>query len=132
MIFILSLLTIGCATQRQQTEKNSDFIEIKFGNSGGFTGAKRQYFLKRNGAVYKEVNDSVVLINQITKSEVDSIFDIIKKISFKNIEFNETGNITYYIEVSTIEYKKKVNWTDLSQTIELKDLYKKLVQTLKK
>ncbi len=132
MILIISLLVIGCATQKQQAKQNPAFIEIKFGSGGGFTGAQSQYLLKNNGEVYKAIDDSIVLINKITGSKTDSIFNIIQKISFRDIEFNEFGNMTYQIEVSTADYKKRVNWTDQSQTPELKELYKTLVQTLKK
>ena len=131
IIIILSLLTISCATQRQKKRQTSDFIEIKFGSSGGFTGFEVQYLLKNNGEVYKVACDSIILINQITESEINNISLLIKCISFKDIVFSEIGNMTYFIEVSTIYYKKRVSWIDQSQAIELKNFYKELVETLK-
>lgn len=131
MIIIFSMITISCATQKQQTKNTPDFDQIKFGSGGGFTGAERQYLLENNGNVYKVTRDSTFQINQIAMPEIDSISNLLDKISFKSIEFNETGNFTYHIEVITSDYKKKVTWTDQSQAVELKNIYNKLVKTLK-
>jgi len=132
VLIILTFFAVSCATQKQKTAPTYSFNEITFGSGGGFTGAQKQFLLKNTGEVYKITGDTSALLNKITAPEIDSISKLIQHIDFKNITRNETGNITYHIEVRASDYTKKVTWTDKSSADDLKNLYKKLVKTIKK
>lgn len=132
VLIILTFFAVNCATQKQKTAPTYSFNEITFGSGGGFTGAQKQFLLKNTGEVYKITGDTSALINTITAPEIDSISKLIQHIDFKNITRNETGNITYHIEVRASDYTKKVTWSDKSSADDLKNLYKKLVKTIKK
>src|SRR3972149_12196093 len=129
LIMIISILTISCATQKQTKKETFDFIEIRFGSGGGFTGQGNQYLIKNNGKVYKNINDSLILLNQINAQYIDSISNQLADMKFDNIKFLENGNMTYHIEVLTHKYENKVTWSDQSQADNLKQLYKTLVKT---
>jgi hypothetical protein len=115
-------------TQKELTNK---FSRISFGNSGGFAGATNEYLLKSNGEVYKIKNVDTLKINQIDKKEIKKISGFIKSSTFKDLNLNETGNITYFIEVKALNYNKKVTWGENSKAGELREFYKELVSTLK-
>lgn len=108
------------------------FIEIRFGSSGGFTAMTDEYLIKQDGKVYKYTYDTLNFINQIESSEIDSIGIQITELNFENIKLNETGNMTYFIEVQTPAYKNGVSWSDQTQNDSIKQFYKFLAKTLKK
>ncbi len=132
LIIILSVLTISCATQKQTKTPTTSFIEIKFGSSGGFTGMANEYLIKQDGQVYKKSSDNLTLINRIENSEIENINNQFVKLYFENLKLNETGNMTYFIEVQTSNYKNIIKWSDQTQNDSIKLFYKSLVKTLKK
>ena len=132
MTIILSVLTISCASQKHSKNQAMSFIEIRFGSSGGFTAMTDEYLIKQDGKVYKYTYDTLNFINQIESSEIDSIGKQITELNFENIKLNETGNMTYFIEVQTSAYKNGVSWSDQTQNDSIKQFYKFLAKTLKK
>lgn len=132
MIIILSVLTMSCATQKQAKNPTTSFIEIRFGSSGGFSGMTYEYLLNQVGKVYKKSNDKLNLINQIESIEIENIEKQIAELNFKDIELNEKGNMTYFIEVQTSTYENRITWSDQTQNDSIKQFYKSLVKTLKK
>lgn len=92
----------------------------------------KEYVVKNDGNVYTVAKDSLVLLHQIGKSEIDSIEHYVQTLNFKDIKFLETGNMTYHIEVHAAEYQNRVTWTDQSDADRIKSLYKTLVKTVKK
>ena len=132
IIMILSVLTFSCATQKQTKNMTTTFIEIKFGSSGGFTGMTNEYLLKQDRKVYKNLSDTLSLINQIENSEIQSINKQLAELDFENLKLNEKGNMTYFIEVHTSTYKNRITWSDQTQNDTIKQFYKSLVKTLKK
>ncbi len=131
ILTVLILLTMSCAVTKTQKKLTNKFSRITFGNSGGFTGAANEYLLKSNGEVYKIRNVDTIKINQINKKEIQDISSFIKSSSFKDRNLNETGNMTYFIEVKALNFNKKVTWGENSQASEIRELYKKLSSTLK-
>ncbi len=131
ILSFLIVLTIGCVVKKTQKNFTNKFTEITFGNRGGFTGATIKYLLKSNGEVYKIKNVDTLKINQINKKGIQEISSFIESSSFKDRNLNETGNMTYFIEVKAINFNKKVTWGENSQASEIKELYKKLSSTLK-
>ena len=124
------MLTLSCATQRQHIKSVNGITEISFGKGGGFTGLTDEYLLTGNAEVFKIKNGEETKLNQITKKEIRSISKQIKDLQFKDLEIAETGNMTYFIEVSANKYKNKVTWSDTTDAPQLKELYKILVKTL--
>jgi len=131
ILTVLIFLTVSCAVKKTQRDLTNQFSRITFGNSGGFSGVINVYLLMSNGEVYKIKNVDTLKINQINKKEIQDISRFIKSSSFKDRNLNETGNMTYFIEVKTLKFNKKVSWGENSQASELRELYKKLSSTLK-
>jgi len=131
IVMIFSLLTfISCATQRQQIKSVNGITEISFGKGGGFTGLTEEYLLTGKAEVFKITNGEQTKLNEITKPEIRSITKQIKDLQFNDLKITETGNMTYFIEVSAKKYKNRVTWSDTTDTPQLKELYKTLVKTL--
>lgn len=132
LIIIISVFAISCASQKQTNKRMSDFNEIRFGSNGGFTGFGEQYLIKNDGNTFTVNNDSLTLLNKLSRRNIKNINKQLVEIAFENKEFNEIGNMTYFIEVITPKYENNVTWTDQSQADNLKELYVTLVNTLKK
>lgn len=132
MILFLSVLTICCATQKQAKNSATSFMEIKFGSSGGFTGMTNEYLIKQDGQVFKNADNKLSLVNRIGKPEIENIEKQIADLNFENINWNEKGNMTYFIEVQTSAYKNRITWSDQTQEDSIIQFYKSLVKTLKK
>lgn len=132
LLIILSVLTISCATQKQKKNPTKNFIEIKFGSSGGFTGMTNEYLIKQDGKVYKNTSDKLSLINKLRNCEIKNINKKIAELNFENIKLNEKGNMTYFIEVQTDTYENRITWSDQTQKDCIEQFYKSLVKKLKK
>lgn len=131
VISIFSILLIACATQKNKTHPNPDFNEIKFGTVGGFAGTETQFLLNNRGEVYK-ISDDSTLVNQISNKEIEAIAEKIKSMDIQNMDVNDFGNMTYHLEITTADYSKKLSWADQTKADDAKELYGKLVKTLKK
>jgi hypothetical protein len=130
IIVTCTLLTFSCATQKKQPKSIKGITEISFGKSGGFTGFADEYVITASAEVFK-ISDSVrTKINQITKPEIRDISKQISDLQFKDIKLSETGNMTYFIEVSANKYKNRITWSDITDNPQIKELYKILVKTL--
>ncbi len=89
-----------------------------------------EYLITGNAEVFKIVNSERTKIIQVTKPVVREISKQIKDLQFKDIKLSEKGNMTYFIKVSANKYSNIVTWSDLTDTPEIKELYKTLVKTL--
>jgi hypothetical protein len=130
LIMSFCFLTLSCATQKDRPESIRGITEISFGKGGGFTGMTEEYLITGNAEVFKIVNSERTKINQVTKPVVREISKQIKDLQFKDIKLSEKGNMTYFIKVSANKYSNIVTWSDLTDTPEIKELYKTLVKTL--
>ena len=124
LFFILSCYNSKNANDRSR-------FEIYFGKSGGFTNIPMEYVLNEDGRILKIQNDTTIEIQTITKKQMKEIKNLLNEIKFQDIEINEPGNITYYIRTYTKKYQNTVRWTDSSDNQKVKNLYLKLLTTLK-
>jgi hypothetical protein len=130
IVMIFTLLTFSCATQRQHIKSVNGITEISFGKGGGFTGLTEEYLVTGKAEVFKIINGERNKLNAITKPEIRSITKQINDLQFKDLKVAETGNMTYFIEVSAKNYKNRVTWADTTDAPQLKELYKTLIRTL--
>lgn len=119
-----------CINSKKVTDNNSEYI-LYFGKTGGFTNVPMEYVINPNGNITKIMNDSTIKIKEISAKKLKDIDKALTEINFKNLKLNEYGNITYYIRVKSKSFDNIVHWTDTSNNKELKDLYNKLLNTLK-
>jgi len=130
LIMIYCFLTLSCATQKNRPDSIRGITEISFGKGGGFTGLTEEYVITGKAEVFKIANGVRTKINQVTKSDVRKISKKIEEMKFRDIKLSDTGNMTYFIEVKTKKYNNRITWSDLTDTPEVKELYKTLVKTI--
>ncbi len=124
-------MIISCATPKTQSKITESFNEISFGSGGGFTGLTHTYLLKNNREVFKLHQHSPTQINKISRNEIKDIVNLLNNLNFHELQFTETGNMTYFIEVKTKTYTQRVSWTDRSNEPNIKAFYKTLINTIK-
>ena len=132
-IFILIpalILIPACNNTRAMANKRVK-TEIHFGRTGGFTNIPVEYSINSNGEVFRMTANEPDTVNHIPVRKLKSIIRELKDIDFQHIELNNPGNISYFIKVMTPEYENIVRWNDLTPNDTLKNIYRKLLTTLK-
>jgi len=131
LILIFTLILIpACNNSRAMANKRVK-TEIHFGRTGGFTNIPIEYSIDAKGLVRRISADEQDTINIISVKKMKSIIRNLKDIDFKDIDLNEPGNISYFIKVTTSKYENSVTWNDLTPNDTLKNIYEKLLTTLK-
>lgn len=130
LIPILFLIISACSTSKVNSE-GPVLFEVHFGNYGGFSNLMTEYVLYESGQVSKIENKVPKPLNRASKKEVKKIKEHLQSIEFEKLKINESGNLTYFINVRTKDYENKVRWNDNSQNTELQYTYKMLIETLK-
>ena len=105
--------------------------EIHFGRTGGFTNIPVEYLLNSKGEVLRLSANDPETVNLIPAKRLKSIIRELNRIDFKYIDLDDPGNISYFIKVRTPEYENSVTWNDLTPNDTLKNIYKKLLTTLR-
>ena len=124
------LLVPGCINSRTMSDKKVK-TEIHFGRTGGFTNIPVEYLINAQGEVLKISASEPDTVNHIPAKRLRSILREFNDIDFKHIELNDPGNISYFIKVRTRQYENNVIWNDLTPNDTLKNIYKKLITTIK-
>lgn len=128
-IFIFPFL-IGCATQKPNKLTNH-FIEISFGNFGGFTGLKNEYKIDNFGRITKFGPDTVLSEHNLSRKSLLEIHQAIKESGFDTLDVYQPGNMTRFIRLKKKNFTKTLFWTDESEIPELNKLYQMLNEQLK-
>ena len=129
IIFSSTIIFQNCASKNKISNSKVFFETIYFGKSGGFTNLMEKYALKESGSVYKIIEGEEKEINSIEYSKILEIDHKLNTLDFKTISLEEVGNMTYFIEVNSNDYSNKITWTDLTDNLGIKDLYKTLIST---
>lgn len=110
---IISIVLFAC-TSSEGTISNDKYLrEIIVGEGGGFTGEYMEFVLKENGNVYKKdfQFDRYVLFKKIDQAKTDAYFKKLESFNIEGIEFNQQGNMNYYIELKSNNVSiNKVAW----------------------
>jgi hypothetical protein len=94
-LFLLYAFT-GC---KQIFHSSKTLYALHFGESGGFTGAKREYILKGDGRLYyiKEFGGDTVFVKTVEREKTRKIFKIADSRDVMSYNVNKPGNMNYFI-----------------------------------
>jgi carbonic anhydrase len=126
---IILLMLFSC-THTQKTAGTERPFEIHFGHTGGFTNITVEFVVMENREVFRVQDGEVVRINKLRSKEMKEIRNMIDSIDFKNLVSEEPGNLNYYINLQSPEYKNSVQWSDPVKETPLNSLYRKLLTTI--
>lgn len=130
LILLFSLLMVSCASLKK-TGSVDNFDAVYFGSGGGFTGIINTFMIDSEGYVYKANGEEKTEIKRLKYKTLKRISKQIEKINLKEIDSQDTGNMTYFIDLQSGDEQHKVTWSDASDQPELKSLYTCLFETLK-
>ncbi len=88
------------------------------------------YILTDQGVVSRIGRGEPEEINQVKKSVLKKVDKQLDEMDFKSVELNETGNMTWFIEVVSADGTHMVTWRESSDATEVRALYQNLVRTL--
>ena len=121
LIILLLLLLNSCATNKDILETN--VMEIKFGNGGGFTGEIISYSLNEYGVIKQKSSE----IKKINDKETLEFFKEANKLT--DYKFNEPENMYSFIEIKTKNKTNRIVWHLGSNNIDSRviELYNSLI-----
>lgn len=104
------ILLGSCAS----SAKKIVYDKILFGKGGGFTGKYDEYFLSKNGNIYKKDASTKAFskIKDLSRKETTSIFKQIDTDALFELGFNHPYNITCYIEIVKGSVTNRIAWGD--------------------
>ena len=88
---------------------------IAVGSSGGITGYGRGYRIERNGTSdeweLRGGNTFIITTAKLPASSVRRLFDHTVSLRLDTLDINETGNMTYWIEIATDKSIHRIRWS---------------------
>jgi len=131
LVLVLFIAMAQSCCNTAKTSSGTPEPGIRFGKTGGFTNIPEEYLINDKGQVFKITREGSAQINDISGKEMKSIRKMMDTLDFENLQINEPGNISYYIKVISADHEKSATWNDKTSSSNLKDLYKKLLTTIK-
>jgi len=108
-IILLCLFLGNCASSGM---RKIAYDKILFGKGGGFTGKYDDYFLSKDGIIYKKdpLTKSYNKMMDLSKKETISIFKIIDANKLFEVGFNNPYNISCYLEIVKGSVSNRIVW----------------------
>lgn len=136
---ILFAAVIGissCKTQQVPLEEYTKSV-ITFGNQGGFAGSVTTYKILEDGrSYYKGPRDKAFAsADKLDKKVVTQLFSSFNDLGVMDLELNDPGNLTYFIEVDRPEkLKKSFKWGADIKPVDpkIKVLYMNMIHMVSK
>ncbi len=135
LFILLSVGLMACNTQKALELDSYDGPKIVFGSSGGFTGVSKEHILLPDGQLFKAGMDgkSRNAEGKIDKNLAKQMISNFKALGFDQLELNDPGNMTYFIDYSENGKNHRVVWGGGRSEIpkELKPYYHTLMGLVK-
>ena len=109
-LIIFCIVISSCAS----SAKKIVYDKILFGKGGGFTGKYDDYFLSKNGNIYKKdaTTNAFTKIKDLSNKETKSIFKEIDEGALFEVGFNHPYNISCYLEIVKGTVTNRIVWGD--------------------
>ncbi len=133
LLVLATFLIFSCKTTTY-TIDNLPEKQLYFGSGGGFTGMVNEYLLLENGQLFKVPSPGQLEeMDKVKKKKAESIYMDYETLGFKELIFNQPGNIYYFIRMVDGESENFISWSDQRPLPEVKmmDFYKSLMETVK-
>ncbi len=135
-IFIVTLGFTSCKTQQVPLEEYTQPM-ITFGNQGGFAGTVTTYKILEDGRVYYKGPraKAFMALDPMEKSMVKQLFSSFGDLGIYDMEINDPGNLTYFIDVNRPDkMTKSLKWgADIKPVdAKVKAIYRNMTQLVTK
>lgn len=137
-IFVLGLLSTiaisGCKSNANGGKGGKTpevkIETIKWGSYGGFTGQRLEYSLSKDGNVelYDSMKDQTAPFAKWSQEATNQIFKDVDALEIQNMQFNQPGNMSYFLGVTLEEDRVDVIWgaAEKDPPAEVEAMYKRL------
>lgn len=112
ILFALSIVFLGCSSQEKLAKYND--VDISFGNGGGYTGQEITYSLTSDGVLKMtdKLKNETVDITTLKANKTLKLFDQLNQLNIAGLDFNQPGNMYYFIKETNKSGTQKVVWGD--------------------
>lgn len=112
-LFLLCTLLFSCKSREFPADTTEQSM-IRFGSGGGFTGFYTNYMLMEDGRLFKQADPDkvVVWMQKVSASTRKSCFARVDSLGLKTLDFQQPGNMTYFIDVVEQGTHHEVSWGD--------------------
>jgi len=113
-VFSVSIICILLSNCGIFNSSHVVFDKIVFGKGGGFTGKYDEYFLNKNGGLYKKdpSTKAFIMLKELSHKETKNIFKEVESNKLFEIIFNHPYNITCYMEIEKGTVSDRIVWGD--------------------
>ena len=134
LLFSSTTIFFGCS--KKYLPHNYPKESITFGSGGGFTGAYTNYILLSNGQLFKQTtldNQLMEAKKRISNNETRQFFKNYKTLNIGEMNYQNPGNMTSFIEYQQAQTKRRVAWSTANSDIPKNaKLFYSLLNTLVK
>jgi hypothetical protein len=113
----LMFLLFSCKAKENYTPETYKDEMIVFGTSGGFAGHTTSYALLSNGQFFYKAPrfENYASIKSLKKRVTKQIFNNIENLKINDLELDDPGNLTYFMEITGDKHLKKLKWGGFNQ-----------------
>lgn len=118
LIITIVLIAFSCKSNKYTPADYPD-DQIIFGNGGGITGIYTHYYLFENGQLFKNssTDETYQKVKKLKKQQVTQLFDNYDALNLSSYQFDEPGNMSYYLEFKRDGKRHKIQWGNHQKTV---------------
>lgn len=133
-VVTLALLFLVTACGPQGVLYEYQDTKIVFGSGGGFTGQVSEYHLDARGnlKMIEGLSGKEVELGKVKKSDLKAIYKALDELDLSKINFNEPGNMYYFLQEVQSPKSYKVTWgsPDHQTPQGVQELYDLLISSM--
>lgn len=126
-VLCIALAAYSCKS-KEKVKRDISAVQITIGQAGGFTGYTTDYIIHGTGKVerYTSKDGKTVEVKTLPADSIKLWVNRMDEISFNNIELNQPGNMSFYIELTEPKHSHKTVWGDAIPPAALQQLYDRM------
>lgn len=132
-LIIVIAIAYGCSSQNGLSQYEN--TEIIFGSGGGFSGQTIEYHInaEREITSTNSLTKETTSLGKLSKSKTRQLFEELSGLNLALKEFNQPGNMYYYVKESKGNKEAQVLWGEQSDKVPegVKEYYEILMSIVK-
>jgi hypothetical protein len=119
---------IAACKSKEKMKRDISAVQITIGQGGGFTGFYTDYIIYGTGKVerYTTRDNKTAEVKPVPVDSVKAWVARMDEIHFNNIELDQPGNMSFYLQLQEPKSSHKVKWGNATPPADLSNLYDRI------